>query len=55
MASAVLEALKARFGAVVLETTSAYGDDVAVVKREGLREVASFLKSDPAMAMNYPC
>jgi NADH-quinone oxidoreductase subunit C len=55
MSAAVLEALKAKFGGAILETTSGYGDDVAVVKREALHEVAAFLKGDPAMAMNYPC
>jgi NADH-quinone oxidoreductase subunit C len=55
MASRVLEALTARFGSAVLETTSAYGDDVAVVKRESLLEIATFLKDDPAMAFDYPC
>jgi NADH-quinone oxidoreductase subunit C len=55
VAAAVLEALKARFGSAILETTSAYGDDVAVVTRDSLHEVAAFLRDDPAMAMNYPC
>jgi NADH-quinone oxidoreductase subunit C len=55
MASKVLETLTARFGGAILETTSAYGDDVAVVKRESLLEIAAFLKGDPAMAFDYPC
>jgi NADH-quinone oxidoreductase subunit C len=55
MAVKVLEALKAKFGSAILDTTSAYGDDVAVVKREALRDIAAFLRDDPAMAFNYPC
>ena len=55
MATAVLDALRARFGGAILDSSNAYGDDVAVVKRESLREVAAFLKDDPAMAFNYPC
>jgi NADH-quinone oxidoreductase subunit C len=51
----MLDALRARFGGAVLETSSAYGDDVAVIKRESLHEVAAFLRDDPAMAFNYPC
>ncbi len=55
MATGVLDALKTRFGSAILETTSANGDDVALVTREALHEVAAFLKGDPAMAFNYPC
>lgn len=55
MATEVLDALRARFGGAILETSSAYGDDVAVVERESLHEVAAFLRDDPAMAFNYPC
>ena len=55
MATAVLDALRARFGGAVLATSTAHGDDVAVVKRESLHEVAAFLRDDPAMAFNYPC
>ena len=55
MAARVLDALKAKFGGAVIETSSANGDDVAVVKREALHEIAAFLRDDPAMAFNYPC
>ena len=55
MARKVLDALTARFGARILETSSAYGDDVAVVEREALVEVAGFLRDDPAMAFDLPC
>ena len=55
MASVVLDALRGKFGGAVLETSSDYGDDVAVIARESLHEVAAFLRDDPAMAFNYPC
>ena len=55
MATPVLDALRARFGGAILDSSNAYGDDVAVVKRESLHEVAAFLRDDPAMAFNYPC
>jgi NADH-quinone oxidoreductase subunit C len=55
VAANLLEALKARFGGAILETTSTYGEHVAVVQRDSLHEVAAFLRDDPAMAMNYPC
>ena len=35
MASAVLDALRGKFAAAVLETSSDYGDDVAVIARGG--------------------
>ena len=55
MARKALDALIARFGGAILETTSAYGDDVAIVKRESLLEIATFLRDDPAMAFDLPC
>ena len=55
MASVVLDALRGKFGGAILETSSAYGDDVAVIARESLHEIAAFLRDDPAMAFNYPC
>ncbi|HWM87113.1 MAG TPA: NADH-quinone oxidoreductase subunit C [Kofleriaceae bacterium] len=55
MAAAVLDAIKAKFGPGILATSSHHGDDVAIVKREALREIASFLRDDPAMAFKLPC
>ncbi len=55
MASVVLDALRGKFAGAILETSSDYGDDVAVIARESLHEVAAFLRDDPAMAFNYPC
>jgi NADH-quinone oxidoreductase subunit C len=55
MAAVVLEKLKAVFGDAIVATSSDYGDDVAVVKREKLVDIASYLRDDPAMAMNMAC
>jgi len=55
MSKQVLEALVKKFGDAIEEThTTKAGDDIAVVKRDKLVEVAEFLKNDPAMAMNFP-
>jgi NADH-quinone oxidoreductase subunit C len=54
MAVKVLEALKSKFGDAILSTSTAYGDEVATVKRDRLVEIAAFLRDDPAMAMNLP-
>ncbi len=52
MSEAVLAALRARFGTAILETHSLFGDDTAVVDASKWREIASFLATDPRMAMN---
>ena len=49
MSELVLEKLKARFGAAVLETHSDFGDDTAVVRREKIVEICTFLRDDPAL------
>jgi NADH-quinone oxidoreductase subunit C len=46
----VLDRLKTRFGAAILETHSAYGDETAVVTPESWRAVCQFLRDDPAMS-----
>lgn len=46
----VLEELKTRFPEAVLETASWAGDDVAIVKPEGLLRLAEGLKAEP---LNY--
>jgi NADH-quinone oxidoreductase subunit C len=55
VASKVLDALTGKFAGAILGTSTAYGDDVAVIKREGLLDIARFLRDDPAMAFNLPC
>lgn len=52
MSKKVLEILLGQFGGAIVETHSQFGDDTAVVAPARWREVASFLKSDPRLAMN---
>ena len=53
MSKRILERLTERFGAAVLETSSAHGDDVAVVTREVWKSAAEFIKSDPQCQCDY--
>lgn len=50
MSQLVLDRLKTRFGAAILETHSAHGDETAVVTPESWRAVCQFLRDDPAMS-----
>jgi NADH-quinone oxidoreductase subunit C len=50
----VLDKLKARFGASVLETHSDFGDDTAIVAAEAWRSVGKFLREDPALDFDLP-
>ncbi len=52
MSKAVLEHLQAKFGAKILETSSAFGDDCAVVEPSAWHEIALFLRDDPACDMS---
>ena len=52
MSKKVLDLLKEKFGASILETHSQFGDDSAVVAKEVWRDVALFLRDDPRCAMN---
>ena len=52
MSKKVLELLKAQFGDKILETSSQFGDDTAVVEPSIWREVALFLRDDPRCQMN---
>jgi NADH-quinone oxidoreductase subunit C len=49
MSQLVLDKLKAKFGAAVLETHSDFGDDTALVSAESWKEVARFLRTDPSL------
>jgi NADH-quinone oxidoreductase subunit C len=49
MSKIVLDKLKAKFGAAILETHSDLGDDTAVVETESWRAVCAYLRSDPAL------
>jgi len=50
----VLDKLKARFGASILETHSEFGDDTAVVDPSQWRAACKFLRDDPALAFDMP-
>lgn len=52
MSARVLEVLKEKFGTAILETHSDFGDDTAVVEPARWKEIARFLKTDPAMAFD---
>ncbi len=52
MSQLALERLKERFGDAVVSTHSQHGDDTAVVARERIREVISFLRDDPDLLFN---
>lgn len=52
MSERVLEVLKTKFGASVLETHSQLGDDTAVVDPKVWKAACTFLKNDPQMAFD---
>jgi NADH-quinone oxidoreductase subunit C len=54
MSQKALDRLKEQFGDAVLSTHSQHGDDTAVIARERIREVLTFLRDDPELAFNYP-
>jgi NADH-quinone oxidoreductase subunit C len=49
MSKLVLENLKEKFGAGILETHSDFGDDTALVAREKWKEVCQHARTDPAL------
>jgi len=54
MSQKVLDALTAKHGDAVVRTGSAHGDEIAWIKRDQLVAVATWLKTDPAMAFDAP-
>jgi NADH-quinone oxidoreductase subunit C len=54
MSTKVLDALKAKFGDAIVATESQHGDEVAVVKRDKLKDIATWLRDDKAMAFDVP-
>jgi NADH-quinone oxidoreductase subunit C len=50
----VLDKLKQKFGAAILETHSDFGDDTAIVDPVHWRAVATFLREDPALDFDMP-
>jgi NADH-quinone oxidoreductase subunit C len=54
MSQKVLDALKTKFGDAVVATESQAGDEVALVKRDKLKDIATWLRDDKAMAFDFP-
>ncbi len=54
MSQLVLDKLKERFGAAILETHSQHGDDTAVVDPVQWKDVCTFLRKDPALDFDLP-
>lgn len=54
MSKAVLDAISSKFGDAVLGTSSAYGDETAIVKLDKYLELCAFLRDDPTMAFDSP-
>ena len=54
MSQKVLDALKAKFGDAIEETDSQHGDEIAYVKRDKLKDVATWLRDDKAMLFDAP-
>jgi NADH-quinone oxidoreductase subunit C len=50
----VLDKLKVRFGAAILETHSHFGDDTALVDAAEWKAIAQFLRHDPALDFDMP-
>jgi NADH-quinone oxidoreductase subunit C len=54
MSQKVLDALEAKFGDAIVATESQHGDEVALVKREKLKDIATWLRDDKAMLFDTP-
>ena len=54
MAQKALDALKRQFSAAIEDTAVEHGDEIAVVKRDKLLEIATWLATDAAMAFDCP-
>src|ERR1044071_6588833 len=54
MSAKVLDALKAAHGSAIDSLETQHGDAIAWIKRDHLLAVATWLKSDPAMAFDAP-
>jgi len=54
MSQKVLDALTAKHAAAIERVESQHGDEIAWVKRDHLIAVATWLKTDPAMAFDAP-
>jgi NADH-quinone oxidoreductase subunit C len=54
VSQAVLDKIKARFGAAVLETHSDFGDDTALVDPSQWRAIGKFLREEPTLDFDMP-
>ncbi len=52
MSKKLLDLVSERFGPKILETSSQFGDETAVIEPSAWREVALFLRDDPRAAMD---
>ena len=52
MSERVLEVIKQKFGASVLETHSQFGDDTVILDPKSWKAVCRFLRDDPAMGFD---
>lgn len=52
MSQIALDRLKERFGDAITETHSRLGDDTAIVVRDHILEILTFLRDDPALLFN---
>ena len=52
MSERVLEVIKQRFGAAIVETHSQFGDDTAVIDPKHWKAVCTFLRDDPSMSFD---
>ncbi|MGZ8428186.1 MAG: NADH-quinone oxidoreductase subunit C [Candidatus Deferrimicrobiaceae bacterium] len=51
--SAVLEMLVGKFGDDIVSTHSDFGDDTALVRRERIVEICTFLRDDPGLRFDF--
>lgn len=49
----IISKIKGRFGDAIVDSHSFRGDDTVVVKRERLKDLCSYLKSDPELDFDY--
>lgn len=54
MSQAVLTRLGEQFPEAIVETGSQHGDEWALVQRDAIREICTFLRDDPEMAFELP-
>ncbi len=51
--SVVLSKLREKFGDAIVATHSDFGDDTALVRREKIVEICTFLRDDPALRFDF--